>query len=161
MNKYKNIDALKALGKSFKQRREDLNLDIEDIVEMTGFTYKKIYDFENGEETSLSYFIELIISVNMHPKDFLDIPLRLEPRFKRSESRKEKSRLTSRIEGYIADGYFKEPRRTIDIVHKLKEDFSVSIMSKNLSVILVRFTKNNILQIKKDGSKNLYSNFKK
>ncbi|WP_026979100.1 transcriptional regulator [Flavobacterium tegetincola] len=156
MNKYKNNVALKAIGIAFKERREFFNLDIEDIVEMTGFTYKKIYDFENGEETSISYFIELSLAVNTHPKDLLNIPLRSEPRFKLSETRKEKSRLTSRIMTYFSNDYFQIPRKTNDIVLKLREDFNVTVESKNVSAILGRLAKNNILKIKKDGARNLY-----
>ena len=161
MKKYKNSDALKALGIAFKERREFFNLDIEDIVEMTGFTHKKIYDFENGEETSISYFIELSLAVNTHPKDLFNFPLRSEPRFKLSESRKEKSRMTSRIMTYIADDYFKTPRKTNEIIHKLKNDFNVSVESKNVSAILTRMAKSRVLKISKQGIKNLYSNYTK
>ena len=44
MSRYKKISALKTIGIRLKRQRESQKLQIEDVVEMTGFTYKKIYE---------------------------------------------------------------------------------------------------------------------
>ena len=97
MSRYKKISALKTIGIRLKRQRESQKLQIEDVVEMTGFTYKKIADVESGEETSLSYFIEICLALKIHPKEILDFNLGSKTRYQLSSNRKEKPRLTARL----------------------------------------------------------------
>ena len=157
MVKYKDSVNLKLIGKRIKSRRIKLNLEIEDVAEMTGFAYNTIWNVENGLETNLSYFIQICFALNTHPKVILDIEFDIKPRFPLSASRKEKSRLTSRISKYIENNYFTTPRSTIDVVSKMKEEFKMKLESKTISAILLRFVKDNILQHVKEGNRNFYS----
>ena len=158
MARYKNTPVLKIIGSKIKSQRIKENLEIEDVSEMTGFAYNTITNIENGAETYFSYFIEVCFALGIHPKELMDIKLTVNPRFELSPSRMEKSRLTSRIKTYIQNGYFKTPRKTNEVVKKLKEDYKIDVESKNVSAIIGRFAKNNILRITKMGKRNLYSN---
>ena len=60
------------------------------------------------------------------------------------------------INVYIQSEYFKTPRTPGEIAKKLKEEHNSDFESKNVSVILLRFTKSKILKINKKGNKNLY-----
>lgn len=157
MARYKNATTLKALGKKIKAQRIKAKMKIEDLAEMTGFTYNTISNIENGSETYLSYFIEVCFALGRHPKEIMDIDLDVKSRFQLSASRLEKSRLTDRINAYIESDYFKTPRTTSEIAKKLKEEHDSDFESKNVSVILLRFSKSKILKINKKGNKNLYS----
>lgn len=157
MARYKNTTTLKALGKKIKTQRIKAKMKIEDLAEMTGFTYNTISNIENGSETYLSYFIEVCFALGSHPKEIMDIDLDVKSRFQLSASRLEKSRLTDRINAYIQSDYFKTPRTTSEVATKLKEEHNSDFESKNVSVILLRFAKSKILKINKKGNKNLYS----
>ena len=157
MNRYKKVDALREIGKRLKKKREEEKLQIEDVVEMTGFTYKKIVDIEAGEETSLSYFLEICLAIKVHPKEVLNFKIDSKPRFMLSPSRKEKSRITYRLNEYLKNGYFDNPRTTGEVVDKLKKDFKITPSSSDVSAILRRFNKINLLKIVKRGKRNIYS----
>ena len=159
MRRYKSTIVLKSVGKQIKRCRIDLCLEIEDVSEMTGLTYNTINNIENGEETFLSNIIEVSFALGMHLKDLFNIPMTVKPRFQLSPARREKSRLTARINIYLSDNYFSLPRKSSEVVQKLKDDFKVDIESKNVSTILTRMAKNKILKISKQGIKNLYSNY--
>ena len=156
MSRYKKTSALKTIGKRLKKQRDKEKLQIEDVVEMTGFTYKKISDVESGEETSLSYFIEICLAINIQPKDVLDFNVGSKSRFSLSSSRKEKTRLTSRLIEYINQGFFKKPRYNSEVVIKLKEDFGVVSSSSNVSAILRRLVDDGYLKIIKGKKRNQY-----
>lgn len=157
MRRYKNTIVLKSIGTEIRKYRIKKNLEIEDVSEMTGLSYNTINNIENGEETYFSNIIEVCFALEIHPKELFDIPLIIKPRFELSATRLEKSRLTSRIKIYVNEGFFKAPRKANDIVQKLKDDFTVEVESKNVSTVLARLAKNNILKITKEGNKNLYS----
>lgn len=157
MGRYKNENALKYLGERLKAYRLKAELEIEDLVVMTGFAYNTISNMENGSETYLSYFIEICFALGIHPREIFDIELDLKSRFPLPASRLEKSRLTNRISAFIEDGYFIVERSASEVTKKLSLDHKLVFESKNVSVILVRFTKSNILKVTKNGNKNLYS----
>ena len=161
MRRNKNTIVLQSVGQRIKSCRIDQGLEIEDISEMTGLSYNTINNIEKGEETHFSNIIEVSFALGMHLKELLNIPLIVKPRFELSPARREKSRLTARINLYLGEDYFNSPRKSSDVVQRLKDDFKVEIHSKNVSTILTRMAKNNILKITKEGIKNLYSNFKK
>jgi transcriptional regulator with XRE-family HTH domain len=157
MTRYKNESTLKTLGERIKAHRIKAELEIEDLAAMTGFTYNTISNIENGFETYLSYFIEVCFALGRHPKEIMDVELDVMPRFQLPPSRREKSRLTYRIDTFIQSGYFKVPRAVSEVTEKLKVKHNLDFESKNVSVILIRFAKNNILKITKKGNRNLYS----
>lgn len=157
MARYKNKTVLKTLGERIKAHRIKAELEIEDLAAMTGFTYNTISNIENGFETCLSYFIEVCFAIGSHPMEIMDIKLDVKPRFQLPSSRREKSRLTYRINAFIQSGYFKAPRSVNEVTEKLKVKHDLDFESKNVSVILLRFAKNNILKITKKGNRNLYT----
>ncbi|WP_268222969.1 helix-turn-helix domain-containing protein [Sinomicrobium oceani] len=152
MKKYKNTKVLKIIGEKIRELRNEKELEIEDIVEMTSFSPKKISDLENGSETSLSYFIAVCFALEIHPKEILNFPMDIKPIHPLTPGRKEKSRLTYRISKYIKDGYFQTPRSTDEVVKKLYEDYKVDMTSRSVSAVLGR-----LLKSTKKGNKNLYS----
>ncbi|RAV29188.1 hypothetical protein [Sinomicrobium soli] len=158
MARYKDTRALKEIGKRLKAKRLKENLNIEDVIEMTGFTYKKISDMENGHETSLSYFIQVCLAIRIHPCDLLKFDIGDQPRFKLSPTRREKSRLTPRIMEYMDKGYFNQPRTARDVVEKLADDFGLKTDSSTVSSILRRIAleEQQLLRITKSGRNNQY-----
>lgn len=156
MGRYKNEIALKTIGKRLKAERLKAELEIEDLAAMTGFSYNTISNIENGLETFLSYFLEVCFALGVHPKEIMDIVLDVKPRFSLPASRKEKSRLTNRINALVEAGYFKIEKSASDVTEKLCTDHNSDFESKNVSVILVRFVKNNVLQMIKVRNRNFY-----
>ncbi|CAG2532845.1 hypothetical protein MAR621_03039 [Maribacter dokdonensis] len=69
-----------------------------------------------------------------------------------SASRKEKSRLTSRIKILISLSYFRTQKLTAEVVKKLKIDYILDASSKDVSSILGK-----LLKSEKSGNRNLYS----
>jgi transcriptional regulator with XRE-family HTH domain len=156
MVRYKNEIALKNIGKRLKAERLKAELEIEDLAAMTGFSYNTISNIENGFETYLSYFLEVCFALGVHPKEILDIVLDINPRFSLPASRREKSRLTNRINALIEAGYFKIERSASEVTEKLSTDYNSDFESKNVSVILVRFVKSDVLKITKVRNRNFY-----
>ena len=156
MARYKNETVLKKIGEKLKTERLKAELEIEDLAAMTGFSYNTISNIETGLETYLSYFIEVCFSLNIHPKEIMDILLDVKPRFSLPASRLEKSRLTNRINTLIDADYFKIERSASDVTVKLITDYNSDFESKNVSVILARFVKGNILKTTKVGNRNFY-----
>ncbi|CAA9196012.1 hypothetical protein FLA105534_00905 [Flavobacterium bizetiae] len=156
MARYKNEIALKKIGEKLKNERLKAALEIEDLAAMTGFTYNTILNIETGLETYLSYFIDVCFSLGIHPKEIMDVTLDVKPRFSLPASRLEKSRLTNRINALIKSDYFNKERSAREVTQKLTIDYNSDFESKNVSVILIRFVKANILKITKVGNRNLY-----
>lgn len=151
MARYRNDKLLKLIGERIRNQRISEELEIEDVAEMTGFTYNTIANIENGSETYLSYLVEVCLAIGVHPKDIFNIKVKIRPRYELSPSRREKSRLTSRIRILISGGYFKTPKTTSEVVKKLKEEYNLEAISKDVSSILGR-----LLKSSKKGSRNLY-----
>lgn len=149
--RYKNEKILSIIGRRIRDHRKKKELEIEDVAEMTGFTYNTISNIENGSETYLSYFVEVCFAVDIHPKEMFDIDVEIRPRRKLSPQRREKSRLTYRIKAYIENGYFQTPKTTREVVIKLKLDYNFDAASKDVSSILGRH-----LKAVKKGNKNFY-----
>tara|TARA_R110002049_G_scaffold93815_4_gene231577 strand:+ start:801 stop:1289 length:489 start_codon:yes stop_codon:yes gene_type:complete len=157
MAKYKNEPLLKEIGKRIKAQRIKSELEIEDIAEMTGFSYNAIRSLEDGNELTLSYFVEICKAIKSHPKDILDFKIDTKTRFKLSPSRKEKSRLTSRIKLYLDDNYFTKDRTALDILHELENEYQVKSSSSAISVILNRMVESGILKTSKKRNIHYYS----
>lgn len=151
MARYKNSKILKLIGERIHNHRVKKELEIEDIAEMTGFSYNTISNIESGCETYLSYFIEVCLAIGIHPMEMLDLNIIIKPRYELSPSRKEKSRLTSRIRILIKTGYFKIPRKTRDVVKELNTEYNLNVASKDVSTILGR-----LLKSSKKGNHKIY-----
>lgn len=163
MAKYHNREATKLIGNRLKQLRRDADLQIEDIVEMTGFHRNTIISIENGANTDLSHFIAYALALGKHPKECLDIPFEIKPRYKLSSIRKEKNRLTSRIKGLINEGFFKTPQTSKSVSDELiqKHPESKNITTKSTSVILMRLVDQEELRVKPSNNRNIYIATKK
>jgi transcriptional regulator with XRE-family HTH domain len=161
MPKYKNEQLLKEIGERVKDQRIKSELEIEDISEMTGFTSNTIRNLEDGNELTLSYFVEICKAIKIHPKEILDLKIDTQTRFKLSPSRKEKPRLTARIKLYLADNYFLKDRTAHDILQELEEAYQVKSSTAAISVILNRMVKMDILKASKKKNIHYYSTRKK
>lgn len=156
MAKYRNDKVLKIIGERLKKQRKKLELKLEDIAEMTGFTYNTIRNMEMGNETGLSYFIEVCLALELHPKDVIDMDYKIKPRFELSAARKEKTRLTARVHIFYDKGFFKEYRSTGQVVDKIEQDYGIKTTTSAVSVILNRMVKSERLKVKGENRKNFY-----
>ena len=161
MANYHNYTVTKEIGSRIKNLRETHELEIEDISEMTGFAYQTIQAIENGRESSTTYLIEIAVAIGVHPEQlFIDLPLKIKSRFKLSAKRKEKTRLTSRINQLLESNYFETSKFVKDVFTTLKEDYKIKTTSSSISVILLRLKKEKRLKIKKIGRQNQYISIK-
>ena len=154
MAKYHNKELTQKLG--IKRERERVSLEIEDIAELTGFHRNVIIGIENGNNTDVSHIVEIGFALGLHPKSLFDISLKIKPRFSLSATRKEKSRLTSRIKTLYHKGFFNLPKSTSEVYRELNNQFDKAIKTdtKSLSVILNRLSENGLLTVsKKDGKR--------
>jgi len=147
---------LKALGNRIQELRIKAGLEAEDVSEMTGLTAATIRSIESGNETHLSNFMAVCLAINMHPKDVLDIELKIMPLYELSNTRKEKTRLTPRIDHFIESNYFKQERTARDIVNELAAVYDIKTSTSAVSVILNRKVEQGELTDLKKGAIKLY-----
>ena len=148
--------ALEALGKKIEKERKRLNIEIADISDQTGLHYNTVANMEDGNDVLLSSFIEVCFALEIHPKNIFNIDLDVAPKYTLSPSRREKSRLTSRIKDLLNKEFFQSWRGARDVVQKLNKDFQLEVDSKNVSSILRRLVREQKLKLKKKGRKNYY-----
>lgn len=156
MTRYKNKGLLKKLGSRIKSEREKRRLEIKDVSYLTGFTDLTIKNIENGEETTISYFVEICKAMAIHPRDVFDLEISMQPRYILSPNRVEKTRLTSRIMHYIDKGYFIEERSAKDVLDQLFQDYKINTTTSAISVILKRLAEDGFLILKKRKARNFY-----
>jgi len=149
---------LEVLGKRVQHQRINEGLEPEDVAEMTGLTAPTIRNIENGSETLLSNFIAVCLAINMHPRDVMDIELIIKPFIELSEPRKEKTRLTKRINDFIKDNYFEEERTAKDVVNEMTVNYKAKTTTSAVSVILNRKVVEGNLKTKKKGKVKVYRN---
>ena len=94
--------------------------------------------------------------MELHPAQAFDFPIDLEPRFKLSAVRAEKTRLTQRIEGFVAGDYFNEGRTAKDVVTELNEVYHIQTTTSAVSVILKRKVNEQLLKIDQAGKQRMY-----
>jgi len=160
MAKYHNIEFTKKVGAKIKKEREALKLEIEDIAEMTGFHRNVIISIEKGTNTDISHIAAIAFSLNLHPKELLNVEISIKPRFKLSAVRKEKSKLTTRIRELLTIGFFNSNKSSKEVQGELQSRYpdSNKFTTKNISVILSRLTSNGMLMVskKENGRYNYY-----
>ncbi len=147
---------LATIGKRIERQRISQDLQPEDVAEMTGLTAATIRNIENGKETYFSNFLSVCLAVNIHPKNMVDIKIAIKPLFELSEPRKEKSRLTPRIDSLIETNFLKTERTANDIVNELAALYDVKTETSNVSVILNRKVGEGKLKVSKKGRVNFY-----
>lgn len=163
MAKYYNKTVTKLIGENIKAERKKLDLEIEDIAEITGFHRNTISSIERGSNTDLSHFVEIAFALNKQPKEILNLHFEIKPRNPLSKTRKEKNRLTARISVLIKEGFFKREKTTREVCDALIEKYpqSTHIATKNISVILRRQVMQKKLKVIKHGHKNHYQVIRK
>jgi len=144
------------IGDRIKQQRIKKGLQPEDVAEMTGLTAPTIRNIENGAESYLANFFAVCFAIEIHPKDILDISLKIEPLFKLSEPRKEKSRLTARIDYFIENNYFQVERTSRNVVNELIKHHEIKSTTSAVSVILNRKVQQDVLVSSKKKNIKLY-----
>lgn len=156
MANYRDESLLQELGRRLKNQRLRKKLEIKDISERTGFSADTIKNIERGNETTISYFIQICKALNIHPKDIFDFPIKLISRNEASPARIEKTRLTNRIKDYVTGNYFSEYRGAADVKTKLENDYNIKTTSAAVSVILSRMVQTKDLIFKKTNRKKMY-----
>ena len=149
MTKYQNISVTQAIGKRIKELREAHGLEVEDIAEMTGFTPANIRLIEKGKESRISTLVEIAFAIGVQPHEFFNISFKIKPRFKLSPNRKEKTKLTKRINHLITSNYFKEPRHVKDVLSFLINNYKTKTTSSSISAILIRRVEEGKLKVTK------------
>lgn len=157
MGKYHNRKETRRVGQQIKQLRLKYGWNIEDISEMTGFSRSTISAVEKGAETDTTHLIEIAKAIGVQPSQIFNISFDLRPRYKLSQKRKDQKKLTLKIRGMIEAGFFKEPHIVNDVREQLFGQQKLKVSAAQISVVLLRLTKEGILRASKSGRKNLYS----
>jgi hypothetical protein len=93
--------------------------------------------------------------VQLH--EITNITFKIKPRFTLSAKRREKTKLTQRINQLVTSGYFKKPKYVEDVLSLLKKDYKIKTTSSSISSILLRRVGEGKLKVTKDGRRNKYS----
>jgi transcriptional regulator with XRE-family HTH domain len=155
---HRNTAVTKAIGKKIKELREARGLEVEDISEMSGFTSINIRAIEEGKESRISTLAEIAFAIGVQPYEITNIHFKIKPRFKLSAKRKEKTKLTQRVNQLVRSNYFKEPKYVKDVLLSLIDDYKIKTTSSSISAILLRRVEEGKLKVKKVGRQNQYSN---
>ncbi len=161
MGIHRNILVTQAIGKKIKELRESYGLEIEDISEMTGFTPNNIRAIEQGKESRVSTLAEIAFAIGVQPSEIMNVIFKIKPRFKLSSKRKEKTKLTQRINHMVNTNYFDEPKYVKNVLDSLVDDFRIETTSSSISAILLRRVNEGKLRIKKIGRQNQYLSIRK
>ena len=162
MKKYRNKIETVKIGKRIQHFREVAELSISDVADMTGFTYPTIASIEGGEESTISYIIEICKAIGVHPSELFNMPFSLKPRNKLSPQKAERIFLTQRITALNKDSdFFDTPRFVRDVLLYLNDEFEIKANSTSVAVVLKRLADSGKLKIKKSGRQNLYQRRKR
>ena len=157
MGNYHNRKFTTKIGSRLKEEREAKKWGVEDIAEMTGFSANTVRAIENGRECNISYLVEIAFAIGVHPKEIFDLDFIIKPRYKLSAKRKEKTRLTSRINDLLHSNFFSTPKFVKDVLDALVHEHKAKTTASSVSVILLRLVEQGYLIKKKQGRQNLYS----
>lgn len=156
MKRFKDSKTLEQLGQRIRAYRKHAGFSIENIAEMTGFAARTIRNAEAGEESSVSYIVEICKAIGLHPRDAFDFKIAIKPRFKLSEASRNKPQITRYINTLIEKNYFKQERTTKDVAEELAAVYSTPTKPANLSSILIRKVAEKELRSEKRENKNYY-----
>jgi transcriptional regulator with XRE-family HTH domain len=160
--KFHNKKETNRVGTHVKKLREEKEFTIEDISDMTGFARNTIISFEKGANTDTSHLIEIAKAIGVHPKELLDIPFDIKPRYKLSPKRIARNRLTLKINKlYSATKFFEEPRFVRDVIAHLSDYSDIKATSAHTSSVLKRMADEGKLRFIKVGRQNKYIQKKK
>ncbi|MEO6133499.1 MAG: helix-turn-helix transcriptional regulator [Ginsengibacter sp.] len=155
---HRNIVVTQAIGKKIKELRVSKELEIEDISEMTGFTSNNIRAIEKGKESRISTLAEIAFAIGVQLHDITNINFKIKPRFKLSGTRKEKTKLTQRVNHLVVSNYFREPKYVKNVLSLLMNEYKIKTTSSSVSAILLRIVEEGKLKVKRVGRQNQYSN---
>ena len=154
---HRNTTVTEAIGKKIKELRQARGFELEDISEMSGFTTNNIRAIEEGKESRISTLAEIAFAIGVQPHEITNITFKIKPRFKLSVKRRDKTKLTQRINQLVTSGYFKKPKYVEDVLSLLKKDYKIKTTSSSISSILLRRVGEGKLKVTKDGRRNKYS----
>jgi hypothetical protein len=86
----------------------------------------------------------------------LEMEIPLSPRFELSQPRKEKSRLTPRIDHLIESEFLRTDRTANEVVNELAAIYDIATKTSNVSVILNRKVAEGKLDVSRHGRFNVY-----
>ncbi len=134
-----------------------MDLTIEDVSSMTGFTRNTLKSIENGQNTDTSHLIEIAKAIGVHPKDFFDIQFEIKPRYNLSPQRLSRNQLTTKITKLVEEtDFFDAPKLVGDLLEYLEEEKGIKANSIHASVVLKRLVEKEVLEFKKEGRQNKY-----
>lgn len=85
MAKYRNVYDTMLVGKRISELRKEKGFTLEDIAEMTRFSYSSLHAIEKGRDTGTSYLIEIAKAIGVHPQELFNVKMVIRPRFKLSK----------------------------------------------------------------------------
>jgi transcriptional regulator with XRE-family HTH domain len=157
VKRYHNKKETSKIGAKIRDLRNKAGFSLDDVADMTGFTQSLLSAVENGSETGISHLIEIAKAIGVHPKEVLDLPMEIKPRFPLSPKRKERNRLTFRITELCNDtDFFETPRFVRDIVEQLRDDSKGKISSASVAVIMKRLNEAGKLKYNTVGRQKQY-----
>ena len=157
MKAFRNKSATNKIGTKIRDIRSKAGFSLDDIADMTGFTQSSLSGIENGSETGISRLIEVAKAIGVHPKELLDVPIEIKPRFPLSPKRKERNRLTFTITTLCREtDFFRTPRFVRDVIEYLRNEYKTKTTAPSVSVVLLRLVEQGSLLKKKQGRQNLY-----
>jgi transcriptional regulator with XRE-family HTH domain len=162
VKRYHNKKETSKIGAKIRDLRNKSGFSLDDVAYMTGFTQSLLSAIENGSETGISHLIEIGKAIGVHPKEILDLPMEIKPRFRLSPQRKERNRLTFRITALCNDtDFFDTPRFVRDVVDQLLDDSKAKISSASVAVVMKRLNESGKLKHNTVGRQKQYFKKKK
>jgi transcriptional regulator with XRE-family HTH domain len=130
---------------------------MDDVADMTGFTQSLLSAIENGAETGISHLIEIAKAIGVHPRELLDIPIEIKPRFALSPQRKERNRLTYTITRLCDESDFFDTGRFVrDVVDYLNIEANFKPNAVSVAVVLKRLADSGKLNFTTKGRQRQY-----
>ncbi|PZQ98113.1 MAG: hypothetical protein DI539_29680, partial [Flavobacterium psychrophilum] len=153
----RNTKLTSKIGAKIRDLRNKAGFSLDDVADMTGFTQSLLSAIENGSETGISHLTEIAKAIGVHPKELLDMPIEIKPRYPLSPQRKERNRLTFRITTLCDEtDFFKEPKFVREVVENLRSESKAKLTSAPVAVVLKRLVDSGKLTYTKVGRQNKY-----
>jgi transcriptional regulator with XRE-family HTH domain len=157
VKRFRNTKATSEIGAKIRDIRNKAGFSLDDVSDMTGFTQSLLSAIENGAETGISHLIEIAKAIGVHPKDLLDIPVEVKPRFALSPKRKERNRLTYTITMLCDESdFFDTARFTRDVVEHLNIESNIKANAVSVAVVLKRLAEIGKLKFVTKGRQRQY-----
>jgi transcriptional regulator with XRE-family HTH domain len=159
--KYRDLEFIKRVGARIRVSREDKKLSLEDVAAMTGFTIATLGEIERGEvNTDISHIAAIGQALGTPPSLFLEVDLKLIPRFELPPNRGNRPSTTLRIKEQVETDYFNAPRTVTAVIEYVKTQQGIALESSPVSGVLKNLVEEGLLEYVKSGRHHVYKKTK-